>query len=388
MSIGRPRIRLHSPTVFFRLSAALRSDNEGLGEKFKDALLPSGVPGSIDLLESLRNDPAISGAEPRLAASRLHGLNPKTYDSYTSDGSLRVGTQMAFRGLPAISSRLRYSKPNSRAGRFSIVASLDIEAGAFSDEDITITYVNMQLSEGSAEDIGKALAPLLPLTCRPKDNPTFMFRLTPNKLAADASDENLLKTVLITVHATVLVSDTCRPSIEMLWKTGVDFLTALNHFHGVPGQLMQRRKRPSSLQKTSSTVDGNGRPVSAREGSSSSETGSNGQRQRAGSVTGLGVSIAFTGPKSARVGVPFSWDLLVLNRSSRPRQLALMVIPRGRKELGGTHSSKSSSSSVIGRNDGDFAHAVIDDNLLYALHRNAANEETQVISMSTDIRIG
>lgn len=388
--LGRPRIRLHSPTVFFRLSATLRPEEEGVRDKFKDLSLPSGVPGSINLLESLKGDPALNGLEPRLAASRLHGISPKNHDGYISDRSLRVGTQMAFRGLPAISSRVRYSKSNGRAGRLCVIACLDVETGAFSDEDIAITHVNMQMSEGSAEEMGKALAPSLPLACRPKDNPTFLFRLTPSEIVAGASNQNSnsSKSVLVIVHATVLVSKTCRPSIEMRWKTGIDFSTALNPLYGAPGQSMQRQHRPSSLQTLSSISDGNGQPASIRERETSSESGSNEMRQHAGSVPDFGVSISFTAPSYVRVGEPFSWGVLVLNRSSRPRQLALILIPRRRKGLTGTHSSKSSSSSVKGRKDGDFASAVIDENLVYAMQRNAGHEATQVISLSTDIRIG
>ena len=336
----------------------------------------------------MKGDPALKGVEPKLAASRLHGISPQTHDGYISDWTLRVGTQMAFRGLPAISSRVRYSKFNGRAGRLSIIASLDVETGAFSDENIDITQVNMQLSEGSAEDMGKALAPLLPLACRPNDNPTFLFRLTPSEPAPDASSQSLAKTVLITVHATVLISETCRPSIEMRWKTGIDFSTAVNPLYGAPGQSMQRQNRPSSLQRTSSTADGSGLPASARAGGASSESGSIEQRQRAGSVTDFGVSISFTAPKSVRVGEPFSWDILVVNNSSRPRQLALMIIPRRKKGVTGTHSSKPSCSSVRSRKEGDLADTVIDENLLYAMQRNAGYEAMQVISMSTDVKVG
>lgn len=386
--LGRPRIRLHSPTVLFRLSATLEPDKEGVFERFKDPPLLSGVPGSINLLESLKGDPALKGAEPRLAASRLYGISPRIHDGYIRDGSLRVGTHMGFRGLPAISSRMRYSISNGRAGRPSIIASLDVETGAFSDEDTAITHVNMQLSEGSVEDMGKALAPLLPLACKPKDNPTFLFRLTLSESDSVASSQSSAKTVLITVHAIVLVSETCRPSIEMRWKTGIDFSAALNPLYGAPGQSMQRQNRPSSLQRTSSTADGDGLPGSAREGGASTDWWSNEQRQRAGSVTNFGVTIAFTAPKSVRVGEPFSWDVLILNRSSRSRQLVLMVIPRKGKGLTGTHSSKPSSSSMRGRKDGDFADAVIDESLSYDMQRNVGHEATQVISMSTDIMVG
>ena len=383
---GRPRIRLHSPTIFFRLSATLRPDKEVNNPK--DSLLPSGIPGSSNLLESLKGDPALNGVEPWLSDSKLHGIGPKNHDGYISDGNLRVGTQMAFRGLPAISSRVRYSKSNGRAGRVSVVATLDVETGAFSDEDISITHVNMQLSEGSAEDMGKGIAPLLPLKCRPKDNPTFLFRLTPSGPGLDASNQSFAKTVLITVHATVLVSETCRPRIEMRWKTGIDFSTALNAPHGAPGPSMQRPKRPVSLQRTSSTADDDTMPVSTREGKASHESESNAQQHRASSVIDFGISITFTAPKAVYVGEIFSWDVMILNRSSKPRQLALIIIPRRRKGLAATHSAKSSSSSMKGRKDGEFADSVIDENVLYAMQRNAGHEAMQVISMSTDVRVG
>ena len=323
-----------------------------------------------------------------LAASRFHGTNPKIRDGHFSVGALRVGTQMAFRGLPAISSRVRYSKSNGRAGRPSIIASLDIETGAFSGEDMAITHASMQMSEGSVEDIGKALVPQLPLMCRPRDNSTFLFRLAPCESAPDASNQSSSKMVLVTVHATVLVSETCRPSIELRWKTGIDFSAALNPLYGAPRQSMQRPNRPSNLQGTSSTADGNDLPASVREGGASSDSWTDGQRQRAGPLTDFGVTISFTAPRSVRVGQPLSWDVLVLNRSSRPRQLALTVIPKRRKVFTGTHSSKSSSSSVWVRKDGDFADAVIDENLLYAIQRNAGHEATQVISLTTDTRVG
>ena len=383
---GRPRIRLHSPTIFFRLSATLRPDKEVNDPK--DALLPSGIPGSINLLESLKGDPALNGVEPWLSDSKLYGLGPKNYDGYISDGNLRVGTQMAFRGLPAISSRVRYSKSNGRAGRFSVIATLDVETGAFSDEDISITHVNMHLSEGFAEDMGKGIAPLLPLKCRPKDSPTFLFRLAPSGPGLDASNQSLAKTVLITVHATVLVSETCRPRIEMRWKTGIDFSTALNPIHGAPGPSMQRPNRPVSLQRTSSTADGDTMPISAREGKASYDSGSSEQQHRVSSIIDLDISISFTAPKAVYVGEIFSWDVLVLNRSSKIRQLALIIIPRRRKGLVGTHSAKSSSSSMKGRKDGEVADCVIDENVLYAMQRNAGHEAMQVISMSTDVRVG
>lgn len=99
----------------------------------------------------------------------------------------------------------------------------------------------------------------------------------------------------------------------------------------------------------------------------------------------FGVSITFTAPKTVYIGRPFSWDVLVLNRSSKPRQLLLTVIPKRKKHL---HSSKSSSASATVLAKTDIADAVIDENMLYAMQRNAAHEHAEVISLSTDVRVG
>ena len=101
----------------------------------------------------------------------------------------------------------------------------------------------------------------------------------------------------------------------------------------------------------------------------------------------FGVSITFTAPKTVYVGRAFSWDVLVLNRSSKPHQLLLTVIPK-RKKQKLLHSTKSSSASATVPGKTDIADAVIDENILYAMQRNAAHEHAEVISLSTDVRIG
>ena len=381
-------MRLQSPMIVFKPSATLRPIHEESNDKLRDPILPSGVPASINLLESLKGDPTLQGAVPRLSASRLSSVKPQAYDEAINDGTLKINAQKAFRALPAISSRVRYSRSNGHNGKPSVIACLDLETAPFSKDNIKITKIDMQLSDGSAEKLGNGHAPTLPLTCQAKDNPVFLYRLTLDETLHDSSNSSSARTVLITVHADVLVSETCYPSIEMRWKTGVDFSTALNPTYGAPGQSMQRPRRPSSLSRTPAAASTGKRPASSGEADSSATSGANQARERAVSVSDFGVSVTFAAPKTVRVGQPFSWDVMVLNRSSKLRQLVLTVVPKRRKGFGGDHLAKASSSSAGVQNASSTAEAVVDENVLYAMQRNAGNDAAQVISLSTDVRIG
>ena len=370
--------------IVFKPSATVRPIKEGNSDNPRDIILPNGVPGSINLLESLKGDRTLRGKVPRLPASRLSSIAPQSYDRPANDTTLKINVQKAFKALPAISSRVRYSKSNSHNQGPSVIAVLDIETAPFSHESIKITEIDMQLSDGSTDQVGSTQTPILPLICRPKDNPVFLFSLTPN----DSTPMTSARTLLINVHATVLASPSCHPTIQMRWKTTVDFSTALNPTFGAPGQSMQRTRRPSSLSRApAAATNVPTQPVSA-EPSTKPGGGANQSRDQGPSFTDFGVSITFTAPKTVHVGHPFSWDVLVLNRSSKARQLILTAIPKRKK---GGHLSKTSSSSAAaaGANThGDIAAAVIDENILYAMQRNAIHEHAEIISLSTDVRVG
>ena len=149
---------------------------------------------------------------------------------------------------------------------------------------------------------------------------------------------------------------------------------------------MQRARRPSSLSRTPvAATNVSNQPVSAEP--ASKPGGANQSREQGPWFTDFGVSITFTAPKTVHVGRPFSWDVLVLNRSSKARQLVLTVIPKRKK--GGHLTQKSSSSAAAAWNShGDTAEAVIDENVLYAMQRNAVHEHAEIISLSTDVRVG
>ena len=378
-------MRLQSPLVTFRPSAIERSTHNSSTNAREDRFLPSGVLTSVNLLESLKDEPGLNGVQPRLPASRLSRINTTYPDLKPSDRKLSITAQPTFPVMPAITARVRYFKASNIASKHAIIASLDIETTSFFDNEITLQKVVMRLSEGSAEDLGHGFGPMLPMTCRPRDNPTFLFRLIPNDTPADGTNFNSnSKSLDIQIDAVVLASETSQPRIEMRWRTGVDFSTALNPSFGAPNQPLQRNKRPANIAMTQavSTEVGTPGPGQGRDEEDVP------REKRAALTNDLGITMTFTAPREVYVGEPFSWDVFVVNRSNKPRKLAILVVPKRRRADTKTHLSRPSTSSTGGRKNTGMADAVTDENLLYAMQRNGTKEALQLISLSNDIIIG
>ena len=71
-----------------------------------------------------------------------------------------------------------------------------------------------------------------------------------------------------------------------------------------------------------------------------------------------------------------------------PSRLAILVIPKQKRGDPKGHSSRPSTSSMGGQKDGGVAEHFTDANLLYAVQRNIGREPPQIVSLSTDFKIG
>lgn len=382
---GRPRVRLLSPSISFRPSATLSRSFKVGSSASEDRYLPSGVPTSVNLLESLKHELALKGIVPRLPARRLTRINTANSDPPLAERALSVLSQRDFRAVPAITARVRYSKANPVSGKPTVVASLDIETATFLKYDMCIEAVQLKVSEGSTENLNQSSEPLLPMICRPKDNATFLFRLILGGPCSEANNPNSNSRMLdISIDATVFASQTCKPCIQMRWRTAVDFSTSLNPTYGAPSQPLQRSKRPANISMAQVTSNEIGTPGPGQ----SLDTDDGRRRERAISISDLGVSVIFTAPKEIYVGVPFCWDLFVVNRSSKPRKLVIAVIPKRKEGDARAHLSRPIPSSTGEQNDSGTADAVIDEHILYAMQRNASIDAVQIVSLSSELKIG
>ena len=351
----------------------------------KDTFLPSGMPLTQNLLEPLKSDSSSAGAGPALPASIFQKLQSLNEDVLAKLKPMKVHVPGALPALPAITSRIRYHRPANPVSKFALVAALDMETAPFSQDEIEIKAIDMRLSGGTAMDLGQGIAPKLPLNCRPRDGIGFLYSLVPtglsNKMAVNVS-----RSLDVTIDATVLASPECRPSVQMHWKTNVNFSSTQNSTHGALDQSLQSSNKSHEQSVTVSQLAGNGMWLSARD---VQQRPGFAQSQHGGAtISDLGVTISFTAPKNVYVRKPFVWDCLILNSSSRPRKLAISAYPKRSKGDVRGRSLHPPISSANYPASGNMAKAVVNETVLYALHRHARPGPAEIISMSATIEIG
>ncbi|KAJ5489305.1 hypothetical protein N7539_004195 [Penicillium diatomitis] len=375
--LKRPRNRLSNPSLLFIASTSLNPSETTQQEYPDDDYLPPLVPASTNVFQSLSGDRSLAQKEPFLPASRLLRVVPTTA---SEDPIYNVRQQHGrpFRVVPAASARIRYSRLNIYSGLPTTVASLDFEVTPYLSCDVVFDQAEVRLSEGTLEDLSAVQGLKLPLACRPRDDVTLMYKLTPEYgPETNLSSTAMMSMLDISLGAVILLADDCKPRVTMQWRTNVDFSLPLNPIFGGPSQALQRNNRPTSLPMPQANVGTGSHPNSRPS-----------LRERAYSVTGAGVTISFSGPTRVPVGIPFSWDVFIVNRSTAPRKFALIAIPRRKRVDPRGHVARPSSSSIASRKEDLVAEAVTDENIVHAKQKAIMGQEAELISLSTDIRVG
>ncbi|KAL4905867.1 hypothetical protein BDW74DRAFT_177565 [Aspergillus multicolor] len=377
--LKRPRIRIQHPSVIFIASASLNPSDNRQQDSREDVYLPSLVPASTNVLQPLATDPAFDQKEPFLPASRLLRVVPAKYSEDPIYNVLQESGHPT-RIVPAASARIRYSRLNSFSGRPTTIASLDFEVTPFLNCQVIFDKAELRLSDGSIELLtdGPGLVP--PVTCHPRDDVTLIYKLTP-EYGPDSRDSTTVSvsTLDISLEAIIKVAENCNPRIMMQWTTNIDFSMALNPNFGAPSQALQRTNRPTSLSTLTNQAG------TALGGAQTNRTS---LRERAYSATDMGVTMSFSGPPSVVVGKPFSWNVFIVNRSAAPRKFAMVAIPRRKVANARGHVARPSSSSMTNRRSDQVAEAVTDDNIVHAMQKSVAGQEADLVSLSTDVRVG
>ncbi|KAL2371172.1 hypothetical protein RJ035_006603 [Blastomyces gilchristii] len=333
-----------------------------------------------------------SNPQPFLPASRLLRVVPAAQEE-ASSYRVRQIKQRPFRIIPIASARIRYSRLNTYSSKPTTIASLDFEVTPFTNFDVILEKTELTLLDGQVESLTTDNGYALPVTCRPGDDMTLVYKLTPVPgMEATSSTTAVVYVLDISLGATICVSDECRPRISMKWRTNVDFSFPLNPTFGGPSQVLQRSNRPTSLPMTpSQSGGGGGGTTPAAAYAASAAALATNKRSTYISTTDIGVTISFSGPSSVEVGKPFHWDVFIVNRSEKAKKFAMAAVPRRKRAdvRSSRHISRPSASSVsCGRRDEQIAEAVTDENIVYAMQKNAIPYDTELICLSTDIRVG
>jgi hypothetical protein len=386
----RPRLRLQNPSVVFAASAHLKPGEQLQNETLKEEYLPSQIPSGINLLEAFSDDPEMGGIKPRLSALRISRVTPAIQASIELLRPLKNISRQSVRVFPAINARVRYSRPNTTPTNPSVIASLDVDITPFANCEITLREVNLKINGGSVEDLNIVSGMTLPVTTLPQDDLTFLYRLLPDDL--DATAKSQVRILEISITATANVSAVCQPRILMQWTTSLDFTPPVNPGFGHATQPIQRPHRPAQLSigggSAFETPTASSLAVTRPDALPSIDVTT--RHSRNSSIADFGVTMTFSGPTAdipIYAGVPFVWSVFIVNRSDRPRKLALMVIPKRRRTE--ARITRPPSTGYGGsRRDPKVADAIVDENIVHAMQKNSAVDSTEIVCMSTDTRVG
>ncbi|CAI4216265.1 unnamed protein product [Parascedosporium putredinis] len=328
--LARPRLRLRRPVAVFHASAALQPVDQTVGEI---GYLQSGVPSGLNLLEAFGNDPAVEGIKPRLSALRVSRVAPLT-DPKELARSIKALKEIKLDIAPAVHARVRIARPTGQPPNSALTAVLEIDFSGTTPCDITIDGITPHLKGGTVDDLNHlAGVQLLPLTCLPHDHVTFLYSLLPSDL--EDIVKNPIRDLDITIKATANLAPSCTPKLSLSWVT-----PSISPYHF-----------PSAAANRTETT-----------------------------IPDLGITITFSAPvEPIYPGDAFSWTIYIVNRSSDktpppPRKLAILALPKRRRD----HHPDS----------GQVADAVLDDNIVHAMHKNSVVEATDVVCLSSDVRVG
>ncbi|EXJ59265.1 hypothetical protein A1O7_06697 [Cladophialophora yegresii CBS 114405] len=389
--LNRPRFRVPQLSIILIPSAIVNGLQQDLTEEAGD--LTPFQPLEANILEPMRLIPGLKDNPPYLAASRLERVLPVTAIHKHRTHIQHVPSRRR-RAVPATMTRIRYHKINNVSVTPSTIALLDMDIIPFVQIDATIRQVDLSLRNGRT---GSLMPGFLPMQCRSGDCLTFLYKLHQTQDSNLAPGIGLstrnVDVLSIVIKLDIRLSEVCRPVLVMDWTTHVDFTQALNPSFGPPSQPIQRQNRPTSL------------PVNNMNGSDPAVTSLATSLQPAFDVTAKsGLSISFTAPaEPVVVGQAFSWRVLVVNHSSKTAKVAIIPLPRIQRlvtqaqSFAKRHAPKSSTASFSpserrhtkNGEDTDIAQAIVDENVVYAMHHShSTTPETDLMALTAELRIG
>ncbi|KAI0117725.1 TRAPP trafficking subunit Trs65-domain-containing protein [Nemania sp. FL0031] len=396
--LSRPRIRLQSPSAVFIATASSKSTAGPLPDEPQDEYIPSGMPSSLNLLESFGGDPAMDGIKPRLSALRISRVAPLTQQAHGFVRPIKSMSRLSLRIYPAMHSRIRFTHPNTTPATAAVLAMLEVDFTPFFDCEIILNSILLTVPEAVVEDLTDQAGLSLPLSCVSHDHITFIYRIVPAE--SDVTPQNLMRDLDIAISATALVNPHTKPQLKMAWTAVVDFTVPVNPGYGSTMQPIQRAHRPSQLSIGGDNTTSLTAPSVSRPDALPSLEASTTQTETP--VPELGVTVTFTAPSSAHkifVGDEFSWTVLVVNQTLNPsapaRKLAMVVIPRRRRNELRVTRPPSISRPLEGANgnsklsrDREVAEAVLDDNVVHAMQSNSVVDNAELLCLNADVRIG
>ncbi|KAM7209305.1 TRAPP trafficking subunit Trs65 domain containing protein [Naviculisporaceae sp. PSN 640] len=409
--LPRPRMRLQAPSVVFAASAGLEQAQVGRSDAADAGYMQSSAPCGLNLLEAFAHDPMLGGIKPQLSAVRVSRVAPV---SQTKDPPrlIKGMTSLRLKIYPIVHARVRFSCPNTTPPSPALIAIIEVDFTPFFECEAMLEKIAVSVTDGVVDDLNTQDGMDLPLSCVAHDHLAFLYKLAPKQL--DLVSKNPTRDLDIAIEVKILVRpeepDICTPTLTMAWTTNIDFTLPVNPGFGQPmTQPIQRSHRPSQLSisggvDTQSLIS----PSITRPDALPSLEAATAPRPLETTLPDFGITMTFTGPSHPiYAGEEFVWTVFVVNRS-RPeqggtnhnrnpspkppahlagaRKLALHAIPRRRRNDLRVVRPPSAGGGM--KRDPAIADAVMDENVVHAMQRSSAIDDTEIICLSADVRIG
>ncbi|KAF3043187.1 hypothetical protein E8E12_007692 [Didymella heteroderae] len=366
VAIARPQGRFHKPAIYFQPTASLKPDVTARKPSSHDDYLPSRVPPALNLLQSFEHDPALAGIHPRLSAMRISKIAPSAPLARELVRPIKTGQRPLFRVVPPLMWRTRFAAVHASLADLSLLASLDIEVASYTSYAVSIKSANLSILGG---DIKPLTSVDISAPSSPGDQLSYLYKVTPD-LGADGapalgSNGHILT---LSIEADIHISPSCMPHVSITWSTAVDFASEAQ------ANLLKAAHRLSSTSHAGSIKSPDALPATDSEPPPNT----------------INLTLTMTGPPRVKVGEPFHWSVFIVNRSDKVRRLAIMVIPKRKRDA---HRPTSSASSIgHGARGGEgkelLAPAVLDENIVYGRQKGAKAEVTELVCLTTDVRLG
>ncbi|KAM7222266.1 TRAPP trafficking subunit Trs65 domain containing protein [Rhypophila decipiens] len=406
--LPRPRMRLQAPTVVFSASAALEPPSIRNSNGPESGYMQSGAPAGLNLLEAFAHDPMLGGIKPQLSAVRVSRVAPVS-QSKDPPQLVKAMKSLRLKIYPIVHARVRFARPNATPPSPALIAILEVDFTPFFECEAMLEKIAASVTDGIVDDLNTQDGMHLPLSCVAHDHLAFLYKLSPKQL--DIVSKNPTRDLDITIEVKILVRpeepDICTPKLTMSWTTNIDFTLPVNPGFGQPiTQPIQRSHRPSQLSisggvDTQSLISPS---ITRPDALPSLEAAT--ARPIETNLPDFGITMTFTGPtEPIYAGQEFVWTIFVVNRSrpeqggnnnnpTKPpphlsgaaRKLALHAIPRRRRN--DLRVVRPPSSGGGTKRDPLIADAVMDENVVHAMQRSSAIDDTEIICLSADVRVG
>ena len=348
LHLSRPRARLQRPAIYFTAHLTIRSDALNLSTQRGREYLKSFEPLPANVLEPLRFDPALSESDIRLPETRITKVAPSAARSHDDVKPMRSASKRAFPIVPALFTRIRYS-----ALPDAVVASLHLQTTQAVTGAVFTKKVSLEVANAEVETL---CPPDSPKRNRAGDEIVLLYKFT----RVAESSASSMSTVSVNVLASVLVEHGSEIHLDTKWQGQVD--------------LSQTASKPS--YRWSRPLSGTSQ-LPARPSSQTVEKPTSLDGNQKATSSDSGITFNFTAAPTTVRNEDFKLDVQCINRSSRARRFALVVLQPRR-----THTKIQQQQTQPSPEDAD----------LIANLFNAPPVEKQkppdVLDLNPDVRIG